>query len=96
MRQQEARQALDEQVAYNRRMRAKAKEDEILADKKHLSQYGAMADQLKAIQKKEARDKLEKARRELEVQRAVQAERDRAVQERQVSTHIMYCLTYAI
>ena len=91
MQQQEARKVLDEQVAYNQRMRAKAKEDEILADQKHLSQYGAMADQLKSIQRKEAQHKLEKARRELEMQRAVQAERDRAIQEQQVSTHTCIC-----
>ena len=85
MRQREARAALDEQVAYNLRMRAKAKEDEMAADRKHLSKYGAMDDQLKYQQREEAFLKLEKAKKELEVQRAVQAERDRAVQERTVS-----------
>jgi hypothetical protein len=84
MRQREARAALDEQVAYNLRMRAKAKEDEMVADRKHLSKYGAMDDQLKYQQREEAFVKLEKAKKELQVQRAVQAERDRAVQERAV------------
>ena len=84
MRQREARRVLDEQVAYNRRMRAKAREDEMAADRKHLSKYGAMADQLKYQQREEAFLKQEKARKELEAQRAVQAERDRAIQERQV------------
>ena len=47
MQQREAKRVLDEQVAYNRRYRAKAREDEMAADRKHLSKYGAMADQLK-------------------------------------------------
>ena len=79
---------LDAQVEYNRQMKIREKEEEKLADHRHLSKYGAMADQLKTETYNIQKMKKEKAKQEMDAQKAVEDVKNRNDQERRMAEEI--------